>query len=124
MVVLVGYASAHGSTREIAEHIGVRLREQGLAHHVRDLERATLEEPERYEALVLGSAVHDRAWLPPAKDFLRHHGELLETRPVWLFSVGMPGALRGPWKRLAAREGPLILADLPGPPPYRSHRLL
>ncbi|MGW7412377.1 flavodoxin domain-containing protein [Streptomyces sp. NPDC054863] len=122
MDVLVGYATAHGSTREIAERLGARLKEHGFEAEVQSMDR--IELPDRYVAFVLGSAVHRQAWLPPAKDFVRRHGDVLGSRPVRLFSVGMPGALRGPWKRLAAKEGPLIVGGLPDLPSYRDHRLL
>lgn len=122
MDVLVGYATAHGSTREIAERLGARLTEHGLKADVRAMNR--IEVPDRYDAFVLGSAVHGQAWLPPAKDFVRRYGDALGSRPLWLFSVGMPGALRGPWKRLAAKEGPLIVNGLQGLASYREHRLL
>ena len=122
MNVLVGYASAHGSTREIAERLGSRLDEMGLKADVRSM--ADVGDADAYEAFVLGSAVHDQAWLAPAKDFLRHNSELLGVRPVWIFSVGMPGALRGPWRRMADEEKPAITRDLPGNISYQGHRLL
>lgn len=65
MNVLVGYASAHGSTREIAERLGSRLDEMGLKADVRSM--ADVGDADAYEAFVLGSAVHDQAWLAPAK---------------------------------------------------------
>ena len=122
MNLLVGYATAHGSTREIAERLGTRLGERGLKADVRSL--ADVEDADAYEAFVLGSAVHGQAWLDPAKDFLRRNGELLRVRPVWIFSVGMPSALRGPWKGMANKEESVITADLPGDIPYQGHRLL
>ncbi|WP_406404276.1 flavodoxin domain-containing protein [Streptomyces sp. NBC_00879] len=122
MNLLVGYATAHGSTREIAERLGARLGETGLKADVRSM--ADVEDADAYEAFVLGSAVHGQAWLAPAKDFLRRNGELLGARPVWIFSVGMPGALRGPCKRMADAEKPAITRDLPGSIPYQGHRLL
>ncbi|MFK4226322.1 flavodoxin domain-containing protein [Streptomyces sp. NPDC019890] len=122
MNLLVGYATAHGSTREIAERLGKRLGETGLKADVRSL--ADVEDAHAYEAFVLGSAVHDQAWLDPAKDFLRRNSELLRVRPVWIFSVGIPSALRGPWKGRADEEESVITADLPGGIPYQGHRLL
>ncbi|GLW50343.1 flavodoxin [Streptomyces sp. NBRC 14336] len=122
MRVLVGYATAHGSTREIAERIARVLDRAGLRADARPLE--AVDDADDYDAFVLGSAVHGQRWLAPARDFLSGHLELLAARPVWLFSVGMPGALRGPWKRLAPLEGPAILRGLPGGLSYRAHRLL
>lgn len=121
MTVLVGYASAHGSTREIAERIGDRLNAAGCPAVVRPLDGTT--QVERYSGFVLGSAVHDQRWLPEAAAVLQRHRDTLARSPVWAFSVGLPGALRGPWRRLAGREEALILAALAPPPGLREHRL-
>ena len=56
MVVLVGYATKHGSTRGVAERIAARLREHGLGVDVRAL-RGT-EDAAAYDAVVFGSAVY------------------------------------------------------------------
>ncbi|MDW8804250.1 flavodoxin domain-containing protein [Streptomyces scabiei] len=121
MDILVGFATAHGSTREIAERLAAELSEAGLKAEARAMD--TVDDADAYRAFVLGSAVHGQTWLDPAKDFLRDNLGLLGARPVWLFSVGMPGALRGPGKRLAPREAPAIVDSLPGDLPYRDHRL-
>ncbi|WP_367325283.1 flavodoxin domain-containing protein [Streptomyces sp. HUAS ZL42] len=121
MDVLVGYATAHGSTRDIADRLAAGLDRAGLRAESKALE--TVDDATAYTAFVLGSAVHGQTWLEPAKTFLRDHLDLLCARPVWIFSVGMPAALRGPWKRLAAKEIPLIVESLPGELPYRDHRL-
>jgi len=122
MDVLVGYATAHGSTREIAERIAVGLRSAGLSAEARPVE--TVDDADAYRAFVLGSAVHGQAWLGPARDFTYDNlGVLAAGPPVWLFSVGMPDALRGPWRRLGPKEIPLILSALPDELPYRDHRL-
>ncbi|GAA3816410.1 flavodoxin domain-containing protein [Streptomyces phyllanthi] len=121
MDVLVGYATAHGSTRGVAERLAAALGRAGLKADVRPLE--TVDDADAYGAFVLGSAVHNQNWLDPAKAFLRDNGDLLGSRPVWIFSVGMPGALRGPWKRMAPIEAPVIVRSLPAGPVYRSHRL-
>ena len=42
-------------------------------------------------AVVLGSAVHNRRWLPGASAFVRDHAGVLADRPVWLFSVSSVG---------------------------------
>ncbi|MFP3987401.1 flavodoxin domain-containing protein [Streptomyces sp. E11-3] len=123
MNVLVGYATAHGSTREVGEHIAARLGEKGLRAEARPMRE--VDDADAYQAYVLGSAVHGQAWLEEAKDFLRSNSDLLRSRPVWVFSVGMPDALRGPWKRTAARKEDDVLAkDLAELVPFRGHRLL
>lgn len=114
--VLVGYASEHGSTRTVAERIGAR-----LGADVRSLDE--VEDPGAYEAFVLGSAVHGQAWLPEAAAFVRANREMLAGRPVWVFSVGMPGALRGPWKLLAGKEEPQVIGAIQAALGPRGHRL-
>jgi menaquinone-dependent protoporphyrinogen oxidase len=54
--------------------------------------------------LLLSGALHGRAWLTEASQFLSTHADELVVRPKWLYSVGMPGALARPLRRLAMRE--------------------
>jgi menaquinone-dependent protoporphyrinogen oxidase len=110
MNILVGYATEHGSTHTIAERIGARIRQFGAKADVRSLN--DVGTADGYDAFVLGSAVHGQAWLPSAAFFVDTHRKALAESPLWLFSVGMPAALRGPWKGLADKEKPRILADL------------
>lgn len=121
MAVLVAYASAHGSTREIAERIAGRLSACGLEVDV--LPVGEDADVTRYDAVVLGSAIHDQAWLPEAAAFVDRSVDELASRQVWLFSVGMPGALAGPWRDVAKKEEAVVVAgfrDAIGP---REHRL-
>lgn len=121
MRALVAYASDHGSTRGVAEHIGSVLVEHGLLVDVRSF--GSVEDTEGYDAFVLGSAVHDQKWLPAARDFVHEHAAALAGHPVWLFSVGMPAALRWPLSMFATAEGPKLLAQLDGVIKPVSHRL-
>lgn len=107
MRVLVAHASAHGSTREIAEHIGAGLVARGLDVDVSAAD--AVESTGRYDAFVIGSAVHDQQWLAAARDLVERHGGEPADRPLWLFSVGMPGALRWPLSRLAYAEESKLL---------------
>ena len=45
-----------------------------------------------YDTVVLGSAIHNQAWLAEAAGFAQTHAVDLAARPVWLFSVGMSAA--------------------------------
>ena len=86
MTVLVTYASKHGSTQGIAEAIARRLGERGLDAEVRPVSEVT--DLERYDTVVLGSAVYLGAWLKEAQAFLDRHEEVLRRVPLWLFSSG------------------------------------
>lgn len=124
MRVLVGYASAHGSTREIAEHIAHRLAEGGLRAEARSLDE--VESADAYDAFVLGSAVHNAAWLPAAVTFATGNRALLAEHPLWLFSVGSKDSLRGPLgRRMAANyPTPKGIAELQDALHPRDHRIL
>ena len=88
--ILVAYATAKGSTHEIADRITSRLQAihpvvecQSMA----DIEASSLSS---YSAIVLGSAIHMTSWLPQANRFIHSQRATLKTKPVWAFSVGMP----------------------------------
>jgi flavodoxin len=89
MRVLVGYASAHNSTKGIANEIRDRLMNAGLGADVRSIDE--IDTLETYDAVVLGSAIHNQAWLPQAAAFAKAHADDLARRPVWLFSVSSVG---------------------------------
>ncbi|MFC5070854.1 flavodoxin domain-containing protein [Kitasatospora cinereorecta] len=119
--VLVAYAGVHGSTRSIAEHIAARLARQGVQADALPVD--AVDDPSAYDAFVVGSAVHDMAWLPEALTFVHAGADLLVRRGVWLFSVGMPAALRGPWKALVGREEVHVVGGLIDELRPRGHRL-
>jgi len=121
MIVFVGYASAHGSTREIAERIAAKVTERGNRVELKSLDR--IQDASRYDALVIGSAIHDQTWLPHATQFVESHIDTLSTQPVWLFSVGMPGAFGRPLRRLAETEGRKVIARIRDAILPRDHRL-
>jgi menaquinone-dependent protoporphyrinogen oxidase len=89
MIVLVAYATGHGSTRGIAARIADRLRQQGV--DAKALAVADVAEVSGYEAVVLGSAIHGGKWLPEAVRFAERNAAPLRERPVWLFSVSTLG---------------------------------
>jgi len=83
--VLVSYASAAGSTAGIAERIAEVLRTAGCEVVCRPADPDA--DLAGFDALVLGSAVHDMAWLPSAVTVL-HRAVTSGCGPVWCFSVG------------------------------------
>jgi menaquinone-dependent protoporphyrinogen oxidase len=87
--VLVAYASKRGSTAEIAEAIASTLHDAGLS--VDCLPVDEVGGLDRYDAVVLGSAVYVKRWRGDAKHFLRKHADELAQRPFWVFSSGPVG---------------------------------
>jgi menaquinone-dependent protoporphyrinogen oxidase len=67
MRVLVAYATDHGSTRGVADRIADRLRQRGVNAEARAA--ADVLEVSRYEAAVIGSAIHGGKWLLSARQF-------------------------------------------------------
>jgi menaquinone-dependent protoporphyrinogen oxidase len=90
MKVLVTAASRHGSTEDVAAAIARVLRLRGL--DAEDVPPTDVDDPTRYDAFVVGSAVYAGRWLPAAIAFVDRFGGRLSGRPVWLFSSGPIGA--------------------------------
>ncbi|MEY9214547.1 flavodoxin domain-containing protein [Thermobifida halotolerans] len=121
MLVMIGYASAHGSTEGIARRVADRLREHGHDVDVRPLDEPVAD-LDRYDAFVLGSAVHGSSWLREAVDFTRRETDTLAQRPVWLFSVGLARVLGGRFEQAGGEpRGTPELRQAVG---AREHRLL
>ena len=108
--VLVGYATAAGSTAGIAERIATVLRDSGNEVLCRPVGPDL--DPAPFDAFVVGSAVHNMSWLRPALDFLaRLPSE--RTRPAWCFSVGGIDPRGVVTRRLTALEVRRVQQDFP-----------
>ncbi|MBI3967961.1 MAG: flavodoxin domain-containing protein [Chloroflexi bacterium] len=110
MRILVAFATEYGSTREIAIAIASTLRQAGYGVHVRKV--VDVADLGAYDAVVLGSAIHNGEWLPEAVDFLQRHLDQLTTRLVWLFSVGTARAQRGLFRVFPGDPNPKGIAAL------------
>lgn len=109
MTVLIAYATAHGSTRGVAERIAGRLGEAGFAATVAPVDEAP--DVGQHEAVVVGSALHSQAWLPEARRFVDANVEQLAQRPTWLFTVGTIGETSSFLPRPIARLGSRLRKD-------------
>ncbi len=89
MKVLVAYASRHGSTAGIAEHIAQRLAGAGIDAVAR--EAASVDDISGYDAFVVGSAAYMYKWLKEATRFVKRNSRALAEKPLWLFSSGPVG---------------------------------
>jgi menaquinone-dependent protoporphyrinogen oxidase len=116
--VLVGYATANGSTAGIAERIAAGLRGSGCEVDCRPV-GADLP-PGGFDAIVLGSAVHNMAWLRPAIDFLHR---IPGTTPTWFFSVGGVQPSGAVTRRLTDLEITRVEQGFPAQFRGREHKL-
>jgi menaquinone-dependent protoporphyrinogen oxidase len=91
--VLVTAASKHGATQGIAEALTRALREQlaAVGATVDEVPVVRDPSPERYTAVVLGSAVYAGSWRDEARHWATEHAGSLRDRAVWLFSSGPIG---------------------------------
>jgi menaquinone-dependent protoporphyrinogen oxidase len=90
--VLVTYATRAGSTCGAAEAIGKTLAEGGAVVDVLPMQEANDLSP--YRAVVAGSAIQNKQWLPEAMQFIRVHQAELSRKPFAAFLVCMTLAMR------------------------------
>lgn len=83
--VLVAYATYAGSTADVATAIGKTLGDRGFSVDVKPVQ----EKPpvDGYQAVLIGSAVHNGNCLPEAVDFVKTNQQALGRVPVALFTV-------------------------------------
>jgi menaquinone-dependent protoporphyrinogen oxidase len=89
--ILVVYASRSGSTAGVAEAIGASLRESGAQVDV--LSMQVVKDLTPYRAIVAGSAIQGKQWLPEAMQFIQVHQAELKRKPLAVFLVCMTLAM-------------------------------
>lgn len=83
MKILVAYASAHGSTREVAEFIGRILRAFNAEVTIASANDVT--DAERYDTYVLGSAIHGGMWLQEMLIFTENLTKTIGRKPTFFW---------------------------------------
>lgn len=83
--VLVTYASYSGSTVGVADAIGKKISETGVAVDVLPLKNGV--DLTGYDAVVVGSAIQSGEWLPEAVKFVQDHKKELGAVPTAFFLV-------------------------------------
>jgi len=90
--ILVTYASRAGSTAGVAESIGIALAESDTQVEV--LAMQDVKDLIPYQAVVAGSAIQNRQWLPEAMQFVRTHQAALTQKPFAAYLVCMTLAMK------------------------------
>jgi menaquinone-dependent protoporphyrinogen oxidase len=90
--ILVTYASRAGSTVSVAEAIGKTLAEGGAQVDV--LAMQDVKDLAPYRAVVAGSAIQNKQWLPEAIQFMQTHQAALAQKPFAAFLVCMTLAMK------------------------------
>jgi len=84
--ILVAYTTRYGSTEEVAQVIAANLRDAGFVAEA--LPATSVQSLDHYDAVILGTALYMGFLHHDAKEFLRHHHEALQHRPVAFFALG------------------------------------
>ena len=85
-LILVAYATKHGSTQEVAEAVAATLRQHALEVEVQPA--SEVRALDRYGAVVLGAPLYSGRWHGDASRFLKRHRTALSERPVAIFALG------------------------------------
>ena len=84
MKLLLVYASIHGSTREVAEYMARAFGWEGFEVDLANVD--TLPDVKReYDAVILGSAVHNGRVLPEMVNYINRVREALVKKPLYLW---------------------------------------
>jgi menaquinone-dependent protoporphyrinogen oxidase len=101
--ILVTYASRAGSTAGVAEAIGKTLAESGAQVDI--IPMKDVKDLALYQAVVAGSAIRGRKWLPEAMQFIQTHRAELAQKRFAEFTVCITLAMKnGEQYRAGVRE--------------------
>lgn len=87
--LLVVHAGKYGQTRKVAERIAARLRDSGADVEIADVRTSPPDDLDRYDALVIGGAVHQGNHLRALERWMRAHDTAINARPTAVFSVSL-----------------------------------
>ncbi len=83
MEILVAYASAHGSTAEIASFMGHVLEAYDANVTVAHVD--AVDTVDKYDAVIVGSPIHASMWLPSVSKFMFRNEKQLAAKRTFLF---------------------------------------
>jgi len=86
MTVLITYGTKMGGTAGLADMLGKAFTTAGLDVEVRPV--LEVEQVERFDAVIVGSALYMGHWRRDARRFVKRNADALRDRPVVFFSSG------------------------------------
>ena len=89
--ILVTYASRTGSTAGVAEEVSKVLAKNGAQLELLPMQDVSDISP--FWAVVVGSAIQNRQWLPEAVDFIQTNQSALRQKPTAIFTLCMTLAM-------------------------------
>ncbi|HPI98755.1 MAG TPA: flavodoxin domain-containing protein, partial [Synergistales bacterium] len=99
--ILVAYETRKGSTREVAETIASEIRSCGWDAVAMDIK--TSPSPEEYDHVILGGPIY-MGKIKEVKAFAERHEEVLRTRLLGAFAVGMSFAVTDEEQQASGRK--------------------
>ncbi|MGM0590628.1 MAG: flavodoxin domain-containing protein [Halobacteriota archaeon] len=119
---LVAYGTGEGQTANVAAYIQEILR--GRGHEVETVNLGDDPEPtvESFDAVFVGSSVHNRRHRPEVVEFVERNQEALETRQSAFFQLSLASSLPFDWARRGASDFVDTLVDQTGWRPDRIGR--
>lgn len=87
--VLIAYGTSEGHTARIAEYMAKVIRDQGYEAYPVDIKRSGAQEPDGYDAVIVGASIHMGKHENYVRDFARENRGTLERLPSAFFSVSL-----------------------------------
>lgn len=92
--ILVIYASLHGSTAQMAEFMGEKLKKEGIDVSVKSIEDDI--DFTSYNGLIMGAPIHRGKWMDGAVEFVKKHRIEFDQLPFACFYTCMSKAKQPP----------------------------
>lgn len=90
--VLIAYASTHGHTRKIAEHLARACEERRQSPRLADLRTDDRPDPLAFDRVVVAASLHMGKHQPEVVDWIRRHRTALNDLPSAFLSVSLTAA--------------------------------
>ena len=90
--VLVVFATTHGHTRKVAEHLANALSESGVGAHLADAGRHHVPEPGSFGGVAVLASLHGGKHQKDASAWVSRHAGVLNERPSAFLSVSLTAA--------------------------------